>query len=77
MDANDDALFGVGVLADSLGVSRSTIRSWERLGRIPPPTRLLGSERRVYRPEDLALIRERMTEMRAAGRRQSDPGRAA
>ena len=68
---------GIGVVADELGVCPSTLRKWERQGRIPTAARIAGQDRRIYRPEDLALIRERMVEMRAAGRRPSDPVRAA
>jgi len=68
---------GIGVVADELGVCPSTVRKWERLGRIPAAARIGGQDRRIYRPDDLALIRERMIEMQAAARRPSDPVRAA
>ena len=68
---------GIGIVAEELGVSCSAVRKWEEQGVIPPAARLGGSDRRVYRVVDLDLIRERVEAMRAAGRRPSDPGRAA
>jgi len=68
---------GIGVVADELGVCPSTVRKWERQGRIPTAARIAGQDRRIYRPEDLALIRERMVEMQTAGQRRGDPARAA
>ncbi len=68
---------GIGVVADELGVSPSAVRKWERLGVIPSAPRLIGSDRRMYRLDDVPMIRQRVREMRAAGRRPSDPERAA
>jgi DNA-binding transcriptional MerR regulator len=59
---------GIGVVADQLGVSASSLRKWERQGRIPTASRIAGQDRRIYRLDDLAVIRQRMSEMRAAGR---------
>ena len=70
-------LMGIGGVAAEMGVSRSAVRKWERLGVIPPAARVVGSEQRVYRVIDLDLIRERVEAMRAAGRRQGGAGRAA
>ncbi len=60
---------GIGPLAEQLGVGRSTIRLWERKGWIEPAPRLAGSDRRVYRVDDLEAIRAKVSEKRAAGRR--------
>jgi len=70
-------LIGIGTVAEQLGVSRSAVRKWERLGVIPTAARVVGSDQRVYRVVDLDLIRERVEAMRAAGRRQGGAGRAA
>ncbi len=74
-----EQFIGIGVVADTLGVSTSALRQWERQGRIPAAARVAGQDRRIYRLDDLAVIRQRMTEMRAAGRRRGngDPVRAA
>lgn len=68
---------GIGRLAEELGVSRSAVRRWEAVGWIRPAPRLGGSDRRVFRVDDLDAIRERVKQRRAAGRRQGDPERAA
>jgi len=70
-------LIGIGNVAAEMGVSRSAVRKWERLGVIPPASRVLGTEQRVFRLADLDVIRERVEAMRAAGRRQGGAGRAA
>ncbi len=75
MADSETKFIGIGPLAEQLGVGRSTIRLWERKGWIEPAPRLAGSDRRVYRADDLALIRERVEERRAGARRQPDPER--
>lgn len=67
---------GIGRVAEELGVSRSAIRRWEERGVIEPAARLAGSDRRVFRPDDIEAIRERVASARAA-RRQGGPERAA
>ena len=59
---------GIGPLAEQLGVSRSAVRKWETKGWIEPAPRLAGSDRRVYRVDDLEVIRQQVSERRAAGR---------
>ena len=66
---------GIGTLARELNAAPSTIRLWEQKGLLPPAERVDGG-RRIYRLDDLAAIRRRIEEMRAASRR-GDPERAA
>ncbi len=61
---------GIGPLAEQLGVSRSAVRQWEAKGWIDPAPRLAGSDRRVYRIDDLDAIRQQVSEKRAARQRQ-------
>ncbi|MDP9472888.1 MAG: MerR family transcriptional regulator [Chloroflexota bacterium] len=63
--------FGIHDAAQRLGVSPSGVRRWERIGWIPPATRVAGSGRRLYRPSDIEEIRERVNAERAA-RQQRD-----
>ncbi|MDP9357293.1 MAG: MerR family transcriptional regulator [Chloroflexota bacterium] len=67
---------GIHAVAERLGVSPSGVRRWERIGWIPPATRVAGSGRRLYRPSDIQEIRERVEAERAA-RQHGDPVRAA
>ncbi len=67
---------GIGDVAERLGVSPSGVRRWERIGWIPPATRVAGSGRRLYRPSDIQEIRERVEAERAA-RQHGGPERAA
>ncbi len=69
---------GIGAIATALGVCPSSVRKWERRGVIPTAPRILGSDRRLYRLDDVPMIRQRVNAMRAARRRRrSDPVRAA
>ena len=52
-----DRLLSIGGLAAAVNRSPSLLRQLERKGVLPPPLRLIGSDRRAYRPEDVALIR--------------------
>ncbi len=61
---------GIGPLAKALGVSRSLVRKWEAQGTLPPPARLGGSDRRVYRLEDVEVLREQAEQSRRDGRRK-------
>ncbi len=47
----------IGGVAETLGVSTSTLRLWETKGLIPPASRLGGSDRRVYDRADLEVLR--------------------
>ncbi len=68
---------GIGIVAEELGVTPSAVRRWEAQGWIEPAARLAGSDRRVFRLDDLEAIRHRINERRAAGRQRGGPGRAA
>jgi DNA-binding transcriptional MerR regulator len=57
--ATERKFVGIGYLADALGVSPSTVRKWEADGAIPAADRVGGSERRIYRLEDVEVLRER------------------
>lgn len=54
--AEDGAELRVGEVARQLGVSPSTIRSWERRFELPAPDRSAGGHRR-YRAADVAQLR--------------------
>jgi DNA-binding transcriptional MerR regulator len=47
---------GIGAVATEVGVPRSTIRDWERLGLIPASERLQPGARRIWRLADLPQI---------------------
>ncbi len=67
-----DEFLSIGAAAQALGVSPAGIRKWEKLGVIPPAARLVGSDRRLYRLEDVEVIRQRVRDKRAARRQQGD-----
>ncbi len=67
-----DQLLSIGALARLLDRTPSLVRKLERDGVLPPALRLAGSNRRVYRPEDVRRIQE-IHARRLAGRRQT-PG---
>ena len=75
--APTEMFVGIGVVANALGVCPSTVRQWERLGRIPRAPRVGGQGRRLYRVDDLAAISEAVNAMNAAGRQRGGPARAA
>ncbi len=62
-EAPDD-LIGSTSLAARLGVSPSTIKLWERVGVLDPARRVEGSNRRVYRLDDVEVIREQVQRRR-------------
>lgn len=66
----EELFLGVGAVAERCGVSASTIRRLERAGIVPAPPRLAGSDRRIYRHEDVIRL-ERMLEQRRANRAES------
>lgn len=65
-----DQLFSIGALAKLLDRTPSLVRKLERDGVLPPALRLAGSNRRVYRPEDVRRIQE-IQARRLADRRRT------
>ncbi len=61
-------LLSIGGVAARVGRSPALRRIMEQEGVIPPTLRLVGSERRVYRVEDLPRIREAIANRRGPGR---------
>jgi len=60
--ADTEILISTGGVAQRLGVPESTLKWWERRGEIPAAARVEGSDRRVWRESDLALIAKRIEE---------------
>ena len=52
--------YSIGQAASLLGVSKESLRSWERQGLIPKPQRILTNLRR-YSDADIKAIREFLT----------------
>jgi DNA-binding transcriptional MerR regulator len=50
-------IYSIGQVAKMLGVSRESLRSWERQGFIPKPMRILNNLRR-YTDADIEAIKE-------------------
>lgn len=69
-----DAPLTVTVAAEQLGISASTLRSWDRRYGLGPSGHQSGSKRR-YRGEDIARL-ERMVELIQAGMPTKDAARA-
>ncbi len=63
-------LLSIGGVADAVRRSPGYLRKLERDGVLPLPLRLVGSDRRVYGPEDVERIRVVLAERQAerAGR---------
>ncbi len=72
MSEPSSPLISVAGVAREMGVSTNAVRKWEALGIIPAAQRVEPGSRRVYRLDDLEVIRERVEAKRAAGRQQSD-----
>ena len=61
-------LLSIGGVAAAVQRSPALLRQLERDGVLPVALRLVGSERRVYRAEDLPAIRRALADRRAPGR---------
>ncbi len=61
-------LLSIGGVAGLVGRSPALLRIMEREGAIPPALRLVGSDRRVYRVEDLPRIKQAIANRRGPGR---------
>ncbi len=53
----------IGTVAREVSRSESRLRVLERAGLIPPAGRLDGTGMRIYRPEDVARIRQALAEL--------------
>ncbi len=72
MDAPETDLVSTGHLARRFGCSMSAVKKWEREGRLVPATRVLGSDRRVWRVSDLATLEEQVGQLlRVNGHRRT------
>ncbi len=69
--ANGD-LLSIGGVAELVGRSPALLRIMEEAGEIPRALRLVGSDRRVYRVEDLPRIRAAIANRRGPGRPRHD-----
>ncbi len=72
-----DSLVGIGHAAAMFGVSRESIRNFEKRGILPPAARILPGDRRVWKIATLEAVRDRITTQRGDGAAHSDPERAA
>ena len=69
-------LLSIGGVAELVGRSPALLRTMEQEGAIPPALRLVGSDRRVYRVEDLPRIRTAIANRRGPGRPATGRARA-
>jgi len=63
-----DGLLSIGGVATAVNRSPGWLRKLERTGVLPPALRMIGSDRRAYRPEDVEQIKRILAE-RAVTRR--------
>ena len=68
-----DRLLSIGGVAEAVNRSPSLLRQLEREGVLPRPLRLIGSDRRAYRPEDVARIQQILDARAARHRGATDP----
>ena len=61
-----EQLVGVGSVAHRLGMSASSVRTYERLGLLPPALRVDVAGRRVWRLSDIENARPIIDERRKA-----------
>ena len=66
-------LLSIGGVAEEVKRSPALLRQLEREGILPTPLRLVGSDRRVYRSEDLPRIRQILEERTARQRGGHNP----
>ncbi len=72
-----NSFVGIGHAAAMFGVSRESIRNFEKRGILPPATRILPGDRRIWKVATLEAVRDRVTTHRSNGAVHSDPERAA
>jgi len=63
--AGSETLYSIGAVAKRLGYSISNVVKLEREGILPPALRLEGSNRRVYRGDQIDQLEERLKQRRA------------
>ncbi len=69
-DRPEEPLFlGIGGFAQACGVSRESVRKWERLGRVPAAQRIDPGSRRVWRLSEVEDVITRVRAEREAARR--------
>ncbi len=56
--------FSIGIAARKLGVSATTVRDWEKLGRISP-VRVAGLDTRIYSESDIESAKASMSARKA------------
>ena len=61
-------LLSIGGVAGLVGRSPALLRVMEEAGEIPRALRLVGSDRRIYRVEDLPRIKAAIANRRGPGR---------
>ncbi len=65
-DPSDRAAYvGIGAVASALGVSRESVRNFERRGLLPPAERVEPGTRRIWRVADIEAIRAQVEQQRA------------
>ncbi|MDP9472654.1 MAG: hypothetical protein M3Q71_18645 [Chloroflexota bacterium] len=72
-----DSLVGIGHAAAMFGVSRESIRNFEKRGILPPATRILPGDRRVWKVATLEAVRDRVTTQRSHGPAHGDAEQVA
>lgn len=72
MSEPSSPLISVAGVAREMGVSTNAVRKWEAQGLIPAAQRVEPGSRRVYRVDDLAVIRERVAAKRVARQQPGD-----
>lgn len=55
--ARDTRFLRSGEVAQALGISKVTLKSWLRVGRIPEPARDPRNSYRLWTPQDVDAIR--------------------
>jgi DNA-binding transcriptional MerR regulator len=68
-DAEGQIWLTIGALARALGKSVKTLRLWESKGWIPEATQRTGKGERLYTPEQILAIRERLLKEGRVGQR--------
>ncbi len=71
-------LLSIGGVAAAVNRSPGWLRKLERSGVLPPALRMIGSDRRAYRPEDVERIKQILAERAVSSRgHKAAPEKAA